>query len=175
MENKTFYALVLGALAVAAAVGAMASVSFASAQAPENELDRAKAIRMQANGPDVLFEKFSPIPEINGTINAGEEILSMVNVNFVDAANTASEAGNGHVIGGSLSIEQGYVVYTFRVISGDLEKTVVVDAGNGEVLHTSEGFKVDMLSALSGPGHFGFPAVKSFIVGADPAEVEEQQ
>ena len=174
MENKTFYALVFGALAVAAAVGAMASVSFASAQAPENEFAKAKAIKLQANSSDVLFHKFAPIPEINGTINAGEEILSMVNVNFVDAANTASEAGNGHVIGGSLAIEQGYVVYTFRVISGDLEKTVIVDAGNGEVLHTSEGFEVDMLSALSGPGHFGFPAVRIFSIAAEPAEVEEQ-
>ncbi|MGI0018999.1 MAG: PepSY domain-containing protein [Nitrososphaera sp.] len=164
MENKTFYALVLGALAVAAAIGSVASVSFASAQTGN---ETAKTVTVMADDAGVLkIDHFSPVPQINGTINAGEQILSKVNVNFVDAANTASKAGKGHVIGGSLSIEQGYVVYVFRVISGDLEKTVIVDAGNGEVLHTSEGFKVDMLSAISGPGHFGFAAMP-FSASAD--------
>lgn len=81
--------------------------------------------------------------------------MSKVKINFGHAANTATNAAGGHVIGGDLTIVNGYVVYQFRVISGDQEKTVIVDAGSGEVLYTSE----------------GMPAVEAFnVTTAEPAQ-----
>jgi uncharacterized membrane protein YkoI len=153
METRTFYALALGALAVAVVViGSVATVvSFASAQAPDNVM--AKAIRMrwgwEGDGQQD-FKVVQAFPSINnGTINAGNEIMSKVKIDFVDAANSASKAAGGHVIGGDLTIANGYVVYSFRVISGDQEKNVIVDAGSGEVLHTSEAMQVDLLAELA--------------------------
>lgn len=47
MERRTFYVLALGALAVAAAIGSVTTVSFASAQAPDNNVTtKAKAARV---------------------------------------------------------------------------------------------------------------------------------
>ena len=167
MERRTFYALVLGALAIAAAIGSAATVSFASAQAPDNVTTKAKTVRMWENGKDAMFYAFT---NVNGTINAGEEIMSKVKVDFVDAANSASKAAGGHGIGGDLTIVNGYVVYQFRVISGNQEKTVIVDAGSGEVLHTSEAMPSNLLAELSGPKFFEMPAVGAFNVTAEPAQ-----
>lgn len=170
MESKTFYALVLGALAVAAATGSVATVSFASAQAPGDEMFKGKVVRMFGDGTHD-FKIVQAFPDINGTINAGNEIMSKVKVDFVDAADSASKAGSGHVIGGDLTIVNGYVVYSFRVMSGDMEKTVIVDAGSGEVLDTSEGVPVDMLAELSGPGFFSLPATAAFnVTASEPTE-----
>lgn len=162
MENKKLYALVLGALAVAAAIGSVATVSFASAQTPEDQ----KVIKWGIGGPDVKF--MQAFPKVNGTINVSDEIMSMVKVDFVDAANTAADAANGNVVGGDLTIMNGYVVYSFRVISGDMEKNVIVDAGNGEVLDTSEGFPANLLSEMGGKGFFGFPAMKVSSFSVEP-------
>jgi uncharacterized membrane protein YkoI len=164
METRTFYALVLGALAVAAAIGSVATVSFASAQAPDNAMAKTKAIGMLGGGKQKDI-KFTAFPNINGTINAGNEIMSKVKIDFVDAANSASKAAGGHVIGGDLTIVNGYVVYSFRVVSGDQEKGVIVDAGSGEVLYTSsEAMPVDLLAELFGPKFFGTPAFSAFNV-----------
>lgn len=169
METRTFYALVLGALAVAAAIGSVATVSFASAQSPDNATAKAKVIRAGGEGQDIKF--MQAFPNINGTINAGQEIMSKVKIDFVDAANSASSAAGGHVIGGDLTIVNGYVVYQFRVLSGDQEKTVIVDAGSGEVLHTSEGMPANLLAELSGPKFFGGPAIEAFnVTTTEPAQ-----
>jgi uncharacterized membrane protein YkoI len=165
MENRKLYALALGALAVAAAMGSVATVSFASAQTPENQTKDAKIIKW-GGGPDVKY--MQALPKVNGTINASDEIMSKVKVDFVDAASTAGKAAGGHVIGGDLTIVNGYVVYSFRVISGNVEKNVIVDAGSGEVLNMSEGFPADLLSEMNGAGFFGFPAVKAFSVSSEP-------
>jgi uncharacterized membrane protein YkoI len=178
MENdkRTFYALVLGALAVAAAVGSIASVSFASAQtSSEDTTTTTKANVVAFKGADVMFQKFSPIPDIKGSVNAGSELMSNVKVSFSDAAKTAADAANGTVLGGSLTIEQSYLVYSFRVLSGDQAKTVIVDAGNGSVLYTSEGFPADVMSEINGPGNFFAPAVKAFSVKAATTPSEEGQ
>ncbi|MEO9363300.1 MAG: PepSY domain-containing protein [Nitrososphaera sp.] len=168
MENKrTFYAMVLGALAVAVAVGSIATVSFASAQTPSNEAVRAKIVALNGTAvPDVLFQKFAAIPDIKGSVNAGSDLMSKVQVSFSDAAKTAADSANGSVVGGSLTIEQSYLVYSFRVLSGDQIKTVIVDAGNGQVLYTSEGFPADVMSEISGHGNFFTPGVKAFTVMA---------
>jgi hypothetical protein len=45
-------------------------------------------------------------------------------------------------LGGHLGVTQVYLTYTFFVIelTGETGYKVIVDAGNGKVLHTSEGF-----------------------------------
>lgn len=170
MENRTFYAMVLGALAVAAAIGSVASFSFASAQTSEGP----ENVVVRATGPhDVFYSGMSAFPEIDGSINAGSEVMSMAETSFIEAAEIATEAGNGTVIGGDMTIEQGYLVYVFRVLSGDMVKTVIVDAGDGEVLHVSEGVEMDTLSAIGGRGPFGFAAVKVFEKPLDMAKEEE--
>lgn len=163
MENRTFYAMVLGALAVAAAIGSVASFSLASAQTSEGP----ENVVVKATGPHDVFygagmAGLSAFPEIDGSIDAGSEVMSKAETSFIEAAEIATEAGNGTVIGGNMTIEQGYLVYVFRVLSGDMVKTVIVDAGNGEVLHVSEGMEMDALSAIGGHGPFGFSAVRVF-------------
>lgn len=96
--------------------------------------------------------------------------MSKVKVDFVDAANSASKAAGGHRIGGDLTIVNGHVIYQFRAISGSQKKTVIVNAGSGEVLHASEAMPVNLLAELSGPKFFGMPAVGVFDVTAEPAQ-----
>lgn len=179
MENdeRTLYAMMLGALAVAVAVGSIATVSFASAQTPNsNETAQAKIVTLNATAvPDMLFQKFAPIPDIKGSVNAGSDLMSKVQVSFSDAAKMAADAASGTVTGGSLTIEQSYLVYSFRVLSGDQMKTVVVDAGNGQVLYTSEGFPADVMSEISGHGTFFTPGVKAFTVMAKAPSEEARQ
>jgi uncharacterized membrane protein YkoI len=154
MENKKLYALVLGALAVAAAIGSVATVSFASAQTPANQTKDTKVLKWQAGGSDEKF--IQELPKVNGTINASNEIMSKVKVDFVNAGSTAGKAASGRVVGGDLTIVNGYVVYSFSVISGSTEKNVIVDAGSGNVLDSSKGFPADLLSEMNGAGFFGF-------------------
>lgn len=84
------------------------------------------------------------IPQLNGSVNVREQsnqfIQNNVQVPFATASETAqAEVGNGTAISGSLSVVQGYLVYIFKVANLDAEtsRLVIVDAGNGAVLHTS--------------------------------------
>jgi uncharacterized membrane protein YkoI len=84
------------------------------------------------------------IPQLNGSVNEREQanqfIQDNVQVPFATALETAqAEVGNGTAISGRLGIVQGYLVYIFKVANFDAEtsRLVIVDAGNGAVLHTS--------------------------------------
>jgi uncharacterized membrane protein YkoI len=84
------------------------------------------------------------IPQLNGSVNVREQanqfIQDNVQVPFATALETAqAEVGNGTVISGHLGIVQGYLVYIFKVANFDAEtsRIIIVDAGNGAVLHTS--------------------------------------
>ena len=99
------------------------------------------------------------MPRINGSINAGQEIKNFFNENtkipFNTAAETAlSQVPNGKILGGHLGVTQGYLTYTFFVVvpGNETGHKVIVDAGNGKVLHTSEGFSIDSF-ASSWKGH----------------------
>ena len=94
-------------------------------------------------------------PQIQGSVNLQQMLLSSVHTKFTDAANTAAGAvTNGQVLGGSLTVIQGSVVYTFKVFDGTNIYSVIVDAGNGKVLYTSQGHPMQ-LGALLGGGHYG--------------------
>ena len=94
-------------------------------------------------------------PQIQGSVNLQQMLLSSVQTKFTDAANTAAGAvTNGQVIGGSLTVMQGSVVYTFKVVDSTNIYSVIVDAGNGKVLNTSQGHPIQ-LGGLMGMGHQG--------------------
>lgn len=80
-------------------------------------------------------------PTIQGSINLQQTILSNVQTKFSTASDTAASAvTNGKTIGGSLTVAQGYVVYSFKVIDDkNLVYSVIVDPANGKVLYTSPG------------------------------------
>jgi len=84
------------------------------------------------------------IPQLNGSVNLREQsnqfIQDSVQVPFATALETAqAEVGNGTAISGRLGVVQGYLVYIFKVANfdADTSRTIIVDAGNGTVLHTS--------------------------------------
>src|SRR5437867_8299371 len=81
------------------------------------------------------------VPQIQGSVNLQQQILSKVQTKFSSAADTAASAvSNGKVIGGSLTVIQGYLVYSFKVIDDkNMVYSVIVDAGTGQVLNTSQG------------------------------------
>jgi len=86
------------------------------------------------------------LPQINGSVSVANETTAFinenVNVSFVEAADTAQrQVTNGTVLGGHLGVVQGYLAYKFFVADMDNQtgQLVVVDAGNGNVLFTSEG------------------------------------
>jgi uncharacterized membrane protein YkoI len=86
------------------------------------------------------------MPQINGSVSLADEasnfINENVNVSFVEAAQTAQgQVTNGTVFGGHLGVVQEYLVYTFFVANtaNQTAQLVIVDAGNGDVLYTSDG------------------------------------
>jgi hypothetical protein len=108
------------------------------------------------------------LPQINGSVSIANETSNFVNenvkVSFLAAAQTAQgQVTNGTVLGGHLGILQGYLVYTFFVADMDTQTghLVVVDAGNSNVLFTSEGQSIGsfghpmMLGLWGGHGHGG--------------------
>ena len=107
------------------------------------------------------------MPQINGSVSVANETINLikenVKVSFVAAAQTAQgQVTNGTVLGGHLGVVQGYLVYTYFVADAANQRghLVIVDAGNGDVLHTSEGqsfssFGPPMMFGRWG-GHTGF-------------------
>lgn len=99
--------------------------------------------------------------KISGSINLPSVILSEVKVPFTTAATTAAGAPgitNGQVLSGGLRAMQGSLVYGFKVTNGTSVFSVIVDAGNGSILHVSTAHPLT-LGALgighSGMGHKG--------------------
>lgn len=135
-SNRKMLAMILG-VAVIATIGG----SFAFAQT--------------AGSTSVQSSTGTTPPQIQGSVNLQQLLLSNVQTKFTDAANTAAGAiTNGQVISGSLSVIQGSVVYHFKVIDSTNMYSVIVDAGNGKVLYTSQGHPIQ-LGGLLGGGHYG--------------------
>ena len=109
--------------------------------------------------------QFDAMPKINGSVNVRDGIKNFFAENaktpFVTAAQTAQDQiTNGTVLGGHLGVTQGYLAYTYFVVdpTNDAAHKVIIDAGNGQVLYTSEGkqmgsFRESMFG--HGPGQFG--------------------
>lgn len=100
------------------------------------------------------------MPQINGSVSVANEtgrfIGENVNVQFVTAAETAQgQVDGGIVFGGHLGVVQGYLTYTFFVanVGNQTGHLIIVDAGNGEVLYSSEGHPLGSMSGHFGGGH----------------------
>ena len=85
-------------------------------------------------------------PTIQGSINLQQTIMSSVQTKFSAASDTAAAAvTNGKTIGGSLTVAQGYVVYSFKVVDDkNMVYSVIVDPANDKVLYTSPGHQFGM-------------------------------
>jgi uncharacterized membrane protein YkoI len=80
------------------------------------------------------------LPQIQGSINLQQTLMSSVKIPFSMAEQTAvSQVTSGKIIGGALTVMQGSVVYNFKVTDGNLVYFVIVDAGDGKVLYKSQG------------------------------------
>jgi hypothetical protein len=105
------------------------------------------------------------MPQINGSINVANETNSFVNenvkVSFITAAETAQgQAADGKILGGHLGVVQGYLAYMFFVANTTNQTgyLTVIDAGNGEVLYTSEGQSLGSFGHWYGHGGHGYEA-----------------
>jgi len=97
------------------------------------------------------------MPKISGSVSITDEASNFINenvkVSFVQAAQTAQDqVQDGKVIGGHLGMAQGYLVYTFLVTntSNQAGQVVIVDAGKGDVLYTSESQSFGSFGPMSG-------------------------
>lgn len=131
MSNKQF--LMLGGIAIVLA-GLFATMSLNEILAQETNSTTTAQSNQTRTG----------IPQLNGSVNIQQQsnqfIQDNVQVPFATALETAQvEVENGTAISGRLGVVQGYLVYIFKVANFDTEtsRIVIVDAGNGAVLHTS--------------------------------------
>jgi uncharacterized membrane protein YkoI len=114
-----------------------------------------------SNPPYGYMNQFSnPIPKINGSVNVVENIKT----SFTAAAETVQkQIPNGTILGGHLGVTQGYLTYTYFVVDSNKQTAyrVIIDAGNGNVLYTSQGLPIGSFihqeeSPMFGPaGGFG--------------------
>ena len=88
---------------------------------------------------------------IQGSINLPQMILSSVKTSFSTATTAAVNAvPNAQVLSGRLAVIHGSVVYAFKVTNGTSVFSVIVDAGNGSVLKTSQGHPLTLASIIGG-------------------------
>src|SRR5215213_4275839 len=139
--------IVVAVLAVGVLSAVLVASSLAQATAQEQQQQR------------MLMSFGEGMPQINGSVSLANEASNFINenvkVSFVAAAQTAQgQVTNGTVLGGHISIVQGYLVYTFFTAdaANQTGHLVVVDAGNGNVLYTSEG---QSLGSFGHPMMFG--------------------
>jgi hypothetical protein len=127
--NQKMLAIIIGV-----AIIATAGVTAASAQTPATSGTTA--------------------PKIVGSINVEQLLLSKVQTKFSTASDTAASAvSGGQVIGGSLKMVQGSLVYSFKVIDAkNMVYTVIIDPANGSVLYTSPGHAFHMGGFGAGHG-----------------------
>jgi uncharacterized membrane protein YkoI len=149
-SNKRLLAMMLGVAVIATVGASYAYAQTAGTTGPDS----------QANVP----------PKIQGSVNLQQMLLSSIQTKFTDAANTAAGAvTNGQVLGGNLAVIQGSVVYAFKVFDGTNIYSVIVDAGNGKVLNTSQGYPVQLGSLVGmdhqGMGHSGMMMHKYHMQG----------
>jgi uncharacterized membrane protein YkoI len=101
------------------------------------------------------------IPKINGSVNVVENIKNVfkenTKISFTAASETAQkQIPNGTILGGHLGVIQGFLVYTFFGVNPETHTTyhTLIDAGNGRVLYTSPGIRMEE-GLLGTPGVLG--------------------
>lgn len=164
-KNKLAYALI-----AVLAIG-ITSVSIAVAEPVQDKIFKFGI------APTAGIQISSPVPDIKGSVDIGRDILSSVKVDFAEAAAIAETQGKGTVINGNLGVQNGFLVYTFSILSENEMKMMIVDAGNGKVLHTSEPMPADASSLLLSGGYAVFfdTMLPPTIGFSDDANIEEQK
>jgi hypothetical protein len=106
--------------------------------------------------------QYNAIPNINGSVNVRDGIKNFFTENertsFATAAQTAQDQiTNGTVLGGHIGVTQGYLTYTYFVVDPTYDRAhkVIIDAGNGQILYTSEGKQMGFGGNDGGFGPFG--------------------
>jgi uncharacterized membrane protein YkoI len=128
------------------AVGAVSAILVASSIAQTTTAQQQQYSQRMMMGM-IGWSDEGIIPQINGSVSVANETSNFINENvkvpFVEAAQTAQgQVANGTVLGGHLGVVQGYLVYKFFVVANNANQVghlTVIDAGNGNVLYTSEG------------------------------------
>jgi uncharacterized membrane protein YkoI len=115
-------------------------------------------------------------PTIQGSINLKQMVASSIKTKFSDAANTAASAvTNGVVISGNLAVKQGYLVYQFKVMDDkNMIYAVIVDAGTGQVLNTSQGHSAN-IGSFFGMEHQGYGMHKFHMKGFTQQSQQQTQ
>jgi uncharacterized membrane protein YkoI len=146
-SRKTQMMVMAGVMAAVLATAAVFMTQPALAQQGTNSTQSNKGIPQQQQQ-----QQQQSILQLKGSVNLRDAAKAFLRDNakvpFSTALSTAQGAvSNGTVVGGQLTVAQGYLVYAFKVVNFDAgtSKIVIVDAGNGSVLYTSS----DM------PMHFG--------------------
>jgi uncharacterized membrane protein YkoI len=148
-----------------AGVGILLSTIFITTWSFENSW----AQQQQTITNNTKVHEYSAMPTINGSVSVGEAIKNFLEENakisFLTAAQTAqNQIANGTMLGGHLGATQGYLTYTYIIVDSakDSVYKVIIDAGNGQVLYTSEGQQIGSFGqTMFGPfehgkGHGGF-------------------
>jgi uncharacterized membrane protein YkoI len=159
-------------------VGILLSAAFVLASPLGNSWAQQQQQQQQELGMNktIAASEYGAIPKINGSINVREGIRNFFTENaktpFITAAQTAqNQIANGTVLGGHIGVTQGYLTYTYLVANptNDTAHMVIVDAGNGHVLYTSEGKQMGSWGQpMFGPfgygrgGHEGFGGASGF-------------
>jgi uncharacterized membrane protein YkoI len=157
LNKKVIIVVAVLVVGVLSAVLVGSSLAQATAQEQQQQQQQQRMLMSFGEG----------MPQINGSVSLANEASNFINenvkVSFVAAAQTAQgQVTNGTVLGGHLGAVQGYLVYTFFVsdIGNQTGHLVIVDAGNGNVLYTSEGQSFGSFGhpMMFGPwgGHGGF-------------------
>jgi hypothetical protein len=154
LSKKVIIVVAILAVGVVSAILVASSIAQATAQQQHYHQKMMMMMRWSGQG----------ISQINGSVSVANEasnfINETVNVPFVAAAQTAQgQVTNGSVLGGHLGVVQGYLVYKFFVANtaNQTGHLTVIDAGNGEVLYTSEGQPLGSFGHSSMYGHWGGP------------------
>jgi uncharacterized membrane protein YkoI len=154
LSKKVIVVSILAIGAVSAILVASSMIAQATAQQQQQTM-----MWMRGAGQGTMM---TTMPEIKGSVSVANETAGFISENlkvpFDAAAKTAQEqVANGTVLGGHVGVVQGYLVYTFFVVDTSNQTAghlVIVDAGNGQALYTSEGHP---LGSSFGPmsGHWG--------------------
>jgi uncharacterized membrane protein YkoI len=144
MKSKQF--VMLGGIAMALAA-LFTTMSLHEILAQQNNNNSTQSNQMRTG-----------IPQLNGSINVEQQtnrfLQDNLRVPFATALETAQgQVQNGTAISGNVAVVQGYLVYIFKVANfgAQTDRIVIVDAGNGSVLYTSE----DMPLHIDGLGGYG--------------------
>ncbi|MEW6604497.1 MAG: hypothetical protein AB1351_07380 [Thermoproteota archaeon] len=179
--SKTTLVALLAAVAIVATAGSL--VYQANAQSDEETDDELSAFEKNSIGGNIKYTGLDIEGSVNITEQMTNQVLSEAEVAFPEAAMIATDAVAGEkVLSGNLGVIQGFLVYTFVVVDGDNRiYTAIIDAGDGEVLYTSEPMdsmpNAVLRSVIGGPvgfspfhaGYLGMGAVK---VIPQPVEAE---